>query len=78
MSIFQIGNGPEPAPASRNHCSKPARTVRVWNSSVSGSASSMSLRRSGEASQALRLSSLSKRRMATWSSCTPGTAGSKR
>ena len=78
MSIFQT-EALEGAPdSSRNHCSKPVRAIRAWNSSVSGAASSTSFFRTGESSQACRLASLSKRRMATKSSCTPGTGGSKR
>ena len=61
-----------------NHWSKPVRAIRVWNSSVKALASSSSFLRSGEASQAWRLASASKRRIETQSSCTPGIGGSKR
>ena len=48
MSIFQT-DGPASARASsRNHCSKPVRAMRAWNSSVRGSASSTSFLRTGE------------------------------
>ena len=44
---------------------KPDWAMRVWNSTVSGAASSTSVLRSAELSQASRFAWLSKRRMAT-------------
>ena len=77
MSIFHTGSWAAPA-TSLNHWSNPVCATLVWNSSVSGAASSISRLRSGELSQPCRLASLSKRRMATKSSWTPGTGASKR
>jgi hypothetical protein len=78
MFIVQTGAAALPAATVGNHWSKPLRTMRAWNSSVNGAASCRSLWRSGESSQACKLASVSKRRMASQLSCTPGTGGSKR
>src|SRR5277367_4180358 len=52
MFIFHAaGAAPPFGVTSRNPCSKPLCAIRVWNSAVSGAASSSNCRRCGDPSQ---------------------------